>query len=514
MRALMMAVMVLLPALPAHGQLVSPGRLSAPHEGIRTCTQCHELRQPGIAPARCLSCHEPLAKRITTGIGYHARLRGRDCAQCHKDHLGREATLVRLDRASFRHDSTGYSLRGAHATVSCRSCHNQSMLSAPDVRAYAVKHNVVQRTYLGLGTSCADCHRSDSPHDTVLNQRECSDCHDESAWNPPTFSHERTAYPLTGAHRSVKCAACHERTKGAPRYEGLPHATCTACHADAHRGRLGAVCASCHQTAGWRAVDAARVAARFDHSRTSFTLQGAHARIDCARCHDPAARSTGVRMTFRETAAQATFPRPVATTCAHCHVDAHDGVFRASGGIACTRCHGESSWTPVTFDVPRHARETRYPLRGGHVAVACNACHVPASAGRPPQFRFASVECSACHRNDPHDGRFGARACSTCHADGTFRVERFDHATVGSAECNACHERDDPHGGQFGAQSCGRCHATATFGIPSFDHAQTRFPLEGAHRATQCAGCHTRMNGLIRYRGVPTRCAACHAGRT
>ncbi len=44
---------------------------------------------------------------------------------------------------------------------------------------------------------------------------------------------------------------------------------------------------------------------------------------------------------------------------------------------------------------------------------------------------------------------------------------------------------------------------------PAFDHFLTGFPLEGAHVAVSCDGCHSSADFKIRS----TRCADCHDGR-
>src|SRR5512134_2620274 len=111
-RATLVLVMLALSA-EARGQLISPGKLSSAHEeleGVRACTNCHELRKTGASNAKCLSCHDPLAARITAGRGYHAKLAQQPCAECHEEHFGREFKLVRLDADSFDHARTGYAL--------------------------------------------------------------------------------------------------------------------------------------------------------------------------------------------------------------------------------------------------------------------------------------------------------------------------------------------------------------------------------------------------------------------
>lgn len=515
MRAAGVVLALLLAApLPAAPQLASPGRLSRAHadlEGIRNCTRCHELRQPGISAARCLECHAPVQARIRAGGGYHGRLEERDCARCHQEHIGVAADIVRLDTAVFRHEATGWPLRGAHAGAGCRECHRPPLVTAPDVRAYAPSPAYLARTWLGVATTCNGCHGRESPHESAIDRKSCGECHTEQSWTElRTFDHARTAYPLSGAHRDVTCAGCHRRGDEL-RLLGVRHAECSDCHRDPHAGRLGSGCSGCHRTDGWGRVPAERVADRFDHARTAFPLRGAHARAACAACHDRArARRSGLRITFRQGTEHATFPRPVASACGSCHVDAHQGQLRGAAA-ACERCHGEAGWLPVRFDIARHQRETRFPLEGAHLAVPCGRCHTPQPGGGA-RLRFPDLDCAACHREqDPHGSMFAGRTCASCHRGGAFRGIRFDHVGADARSCATCHDKDDPHGAQFRGRGCGECHVTTTFRIAGFDHARTRLPLTGAHASVPCAACHPRAaDGVIRYRPIATDCASCH----
>jgi hypothetical protein len=73
--------------------------------------------------------------------------------------------------------------------------------------------------------------------------------------------------------------------------------------------------------------------------------------------------------------------------------------------------------------------------------------------------------------------------------------------TLKEIECAACHV--DPHKGRFAAggarakgKGCIACHDVRTFRPSTADvaaHAKFSFPLEGAHRATACVGCHEEM---------------------
>ncbi|MCB1037161.1 MAG: cytochrome C, partial [Acidobacteria bacterium] len=58
----------------------------------------------------------------------------------------------------------------------------------------------------------------------------CESCHSENAWQPANFNHNQTAFPLTGAHRTLDCQSCH-----AGGYSGTP-TDCFSCHQDDYNG--------------------------------------------------------------------------------------------------------------------------------------------------------------------------------------------------------------------------------------------------------------------------------------
>lgn len=474
---------------PAAAQLISPGKLAAAHadlEGVRHCTACHELGQRGASDAKCLACHTPLRTRIDAKKGYHATVVDRGCASCHKDHLGRDAPLVRFDTAAFDHAITGFRLDGKHADTKCRTCHKPAFITAADVRTFKSRHGTLARTYLGLGTACVDCHASDDPHHGQFARRKCSSCHGTDTWKKTEgFDHARTRYPLTGQHRTVKCQKCHRSVASRPkpwiRYTGISFGQCTSCHRDPHGGGMGPRCTKCHTTSGWKRLDRSRFERTFDHASTGFRLVGRHADISCASCHVAGtAPDTAIRITFRAGTGKRPYPPPAGKGCTSCHLDYHHGVFaaRADSG-ACGDCHGQVGWKPSTFDLFRHDRETSYKLVGAHAAVPCEECHHNPKLGQAKlTFHFASTTCKSCH-------------------DRT----------------------DDPHHGQFGDVACGSCHAATTFAsAPHFDHARTRFPLTGDHRDVPCGSCHKKEHlpdgtSFVRYRPLGTACRDCHAKR-
>ncbi|HKI94251.1 MAG TPA: hypothetical protein VJ992_03060 [Gemmatimonadales bacterium] len=463
---------------PAAAQLISPGQLSRPHaqlEGLRNCTKCHELGKPGIANVRCLDCHTHLATELAQHRGFHAPLATKNCAECHKEHFGRDFTLVRFDTTGFDHHArTSYALQGAHATLACRKCHTPALIADTAIRR-------VQNTFAGLGTTCRDCHTRDDPHGRQFATRACTDCHTQDTWKTaPRFDHAATRFPLTGRHADVRCRECHRpMTPGvaaSARYAGLSFARCQDCHTDPHRGKMGGDCTRCHVTDGWGRLDRSSFERHFDHATTGYKLVAAHATLACADCHDRAKTwpdSAGIALTFRTSDRGRPYPRPRAADCLSCHRDYHGGAFRTvKGGMVCSNCHTERAWTPTTFDVRRHAA-TGFVLTGSHLAVPCRDCHQDARGGW--RFRLADTTCAACH-----------------------------------TETN-------PHGQQFAGRSCDACHDVDSFRIAAFDHSHTRFPLDGRHRDVPCASCHKTRPGphgkpMRIYEGLGTTCDACHGG--
>jgi predicted CXXCH cytochrome family protein len=522
MRSLLVALLLSAAAGAVDAQLISPGKLSSAHaelEGIRSCTNCHDLGRKGASSAKCLECHGPVATRVARNSGYHASVRAQECTSCHKEHFGREFQLVRLDSGSFDHRSTGHALEPAHTGVECRTCHSPSNIRAPDVRAWTAKHDVESKTYMGLDDTCTSCHSGDDPHRGQF-RNGCDACHSATTWKKAdSFDHARTRFRLTGEHRSVGCDGCHRSVvaSGASfvKFAGTASGECSTCHEEPHEGRMGRGCATCHDTGGWDRVNGTAVAGRFDHSRTAFPLNGRHTDTSCTSCHAPTRGRADLHIRFAGSRS-GSYPKPVATGCAACHADRHAGEFsNAAIGTACEGCHTENAFSPATFDIERHNRSTTFALTGSHVSTPCTSCHGVEPGG--PHFRLAASSCAGCHaEKSPHGDRFGGRGCAECHATSTFRVTDFDHAGVTAGTCATCHSDEQPHGDQFGATACDACHATTSFRIERFDHSRTRFVLDGAHARASCASCHEPVGSqgrtIVIYRPVATECSACHGG--
>ena len=526
----------------AHAQ-ISPGELSSAHaslEGIANCTSCHTVGKT-LSNENCLGCHEEIRVRIAAHKGYHASIGDKTCAECHREHHGRDFPLIQLDTASFDHARIGFALTGKHAAIPCRNCHVSKLIRTTDILRLSADRKV--RTYLGLGTNCASCH--EDRHEGQFKQ-PCNACHTTEGWKPASgFSHSGTMFPLTGKHTSVECAQCHKTRTADGRavlYAKLPHEQCTDCHANPHSQRIRKPCESCHTTDGWRAVPKTA----FDHSATAYPLTGKHREVACERCHRAAGRKTGP--------ASAGFRIERFEKCGDCHADAHDGQFGSTPvKQECRRCHSEEGFLPPLFSVVDH-RKTRFPLEGAHAAIPCAGCHQRGFTKTKSTARFrwpAILECRTCH-TDPHSGQFNSwmtDGCTTCHNASSWTPVRFTHDVTGfslrgghaSISCRACHlpadpavpsglrtykgtPRDcegchrNPHGPQFadaGHTACQRCHEELGWKQLRFNHrTDSRFPLTGKHASLSCDKCHRpgMLEGQERiiYKPLGVECISCH----
>ncbi len=462
--------------------LISPGDLAKSHakyEGIKNCTQCHRLGG-GLPDGKCLDCHDKLAARIKSKQGTHAKYTDA-CVKCHGDHKGRSFRMINVDEKGFDHDRTDYLLRDKHARAKCKDCHKK------------------EGVYSGLKQDCVSCHKDE--HKGQLANK-CESCHNIKGWKEiEKFDHDRdSSYALTSKHREVKCAKCH--AKG--RYKPVDFKKCDDCHKDPHRGQFRErKCDSCHNTRGW-AKDA------FDHASPGYKgyrLDGKHLKVDCAKCH-----------------AKGRY-KPVAyKACDDCHKDPHRGQFKEK---KCEQCHTTAAWDKDAFD---HASQEYkgYKLSGKHRDTKCDKCHVNGKY-RPLAYKL----CDDCHK-DPHERQLRDKACEACHTTNEWKKVIFDHnapqyskyrlegkheKTVCSKchvkgrykpleeACLACHEKEDVHKKDLG-KVCEKCHTPADWKKSTMNHnTQTRFPLVGAHKNTDCSKCHKRKD---MYKEKERRCEDCH----
>lgn len=233
-------------------------------------------------------------------------------------------------------------------------------------------------------------------------------------------------------------------------------------------------CTLCHAKGSWHEIRKDMV---FDHEKeTGVPMRGAHAQAQCLRCHN----DRGAVGLFAKQG------------CSGCHQDIHRGRL----GIKCTTCHSEDNWNPTGI-YALHA-QTRFPLTGIHVGVACFRCHPAAESG---QFIGADPRCEACHRNDAvqakamdHVAGGMLTNCQQCHSQGTW--SGANPHTGNFSNCVRCHQATfdaqnlkDP-GHAANGTNCGACHNTQTWAGGVHTHIFNQFH----HNNGTCTNCHTPPN--------------------
>ncbi len=507
---------------------ISPGKLSNPHkqlEGISNCTQCHDLGDQ-ISEAKCLNCHIKLKSRISSNKGFHAseEVKQKNCISCHSEHHGLKFEMIRFDKKQFNHNSTGYELKGKHKTIDCRNCHKPDFIQDPEI-----KKN--QTTFLGLDPKCLTCH-ADYHQKTLSN--DCIKCHNYNQFKPASeFNHSRTDFPLTGAHLKVTCIECHKKeirnNVSFQKFASIDFQTCHSCHKDPHDNKFGTNCKACHTDESFHKI---KPTPQFNHNLTGFKLEGRHKSIDCRKCHDSRAGTSGM---FKE------FEKISKLECISCHKDIHEGKFETD----CKKCHNQESFRAnKNMDQFNH-NLTNFPLEGKHQNLDCKKCHkTKMTDPLPHEF------CNQCH-TDYHRGEFAQHKiyndCSSCHTvqnfiGTTFSIEQHQQSPFPlngahlATACNACHQKDgkwnfrnigkqcidcheDFHKGYidqsfYVPNQCLNCHAEESWNEVHFDHSKTSFPLLGKHLETQCNKCHftKELNKPIvqNFKEKSKECNLCH----
>ena len=116
------------------------------------CDSCHPAGRPrSEARPTCISCH--------SGDDIHRGQLGVACQDCHQP-----TTWM---RSRFRHQWTGWPLRGAHRLAACQDCHVLG--------------------YVGTPTTCRVCHESRAPPGIPSHQSSffplCDTCHRPFTWD-------------------------------------------------------------------------------------------------------------------------------------------------------------------------------------------------------------------------------------------------------------------------------------------------------------------------------------------
>ena len=491
----------------------TPFPLAGAHQAT-ACRGCHPVdaglaaRVPAAVRAKLAREHRP--QEISLAV-LRPKTAAEACSACHRDpHEGQfsradreratAAAATRPIRSRSRASITSESrfpLTGAHRTAPCAGCHKREPIRAGG--PMAIRYNPIS---MACRSCHADLHQGQfaargSPSGGRRDAKDCSFCHPTASFGKTVFTHDDrrfTTFALAGKHAALSCDACHRPVQlaadvrdgplstAAANLRGVPRrfssrrlqgvralkraasvvvallAASAARFGEAAPRRARAVapaspsaatnCAACHVETGWTQI-------RFDHERTGFPLEEAHARLGCRACH------------------QRDFRARVPDSCSGCHRDRHAGEL----GLHCEGCHDENSWRNTLFGPDTH-RFTSFPLTGKHAVIPCRECHGDL---RDMTFSRAPVPCVGCHRVDYE----AARSRSVDHV-----AAGFDTA-------------------------CQTCHSTWRFSPARFEAHDLCFLVStGPHRAIPCAQCHTTVTGLALSGSCATgtsRCVGCHA---
>jgi len=331
---------------------------------------------------------------------------------------------------SFDHDKTRLPLSGQHSLVNCRQCHTTLVFSEAK-------------------TECVGCHQD--MHQSTAGL-DCSRCHTPFSWLVTNIIdiHQRSRFPLLGAHRTADCSDCHNSESGI-RYD-VAGVNCIDCHlgnfmsaTNPNHSEAGFSkdCANCHSMNSFEWAGSG-----FNHN--VFPLVLGHAGHRCDECH--------ATTKFND----------ASPDCISCHQQAFLGTTNpnhsTSGfSTACQACHSlNPGWKPATFN------HNNFPLTLGHSAVTCAQCHPGGN------YTSTQTDCNSCHNTDYNN------------------AVNPNHKTSGFSTI------------------CTQCHTTNPGWKPAAytQHDNQFFPIySGRHRGTWtlCSDCHTNPANYAQF-----TCVTCH----
>jgi hypothetical protein len=312
-----------------------------------------------------------------------------DCNLCHRD----EQWLPIQPTKEFSH-AKRFPLEGAHRTASCRACHKTLEFDKNRGRSGCVNcHQDIHRGEFGL--DCSRCHTPRSFIDRANMVR----------------SHRTSRFPLTGAHVTADCEACHRpQPQGAMSYLSLP-TECADCHFNpsfttatqrppASRHPDATDCEACHRTTGFDTTS-------FNHAGTGFALTGHHTSLSCTDCHG------------------APFNPNLNPACYSCHRSDYEAQKDPNHVVAgfdhdCTLCHNTTAFSGARFTQHDGAY---FPIYGGTHAGRwdrCSDCHTSSAVS------YSIFSCFQCHsqydtgiqHSGMEDYIYDSQACYRCHPRG------------------------------------------------------------------------------------------------
>ena len=275
-------------------------KLTGKHKNV-DCMKCHPMlvdsnpqfikdttfvKFINIDSKNCTSCHKDI----------HNNKFGQDCVRCHVT----EGWKI-LDERNMDHNKTNFPLKGKHIGLKCEKCHT------PGVRFAKNQYD-----------ECRDCHKDYHLGQFVTRSDKgaCESCHNVDGYKPTLFtiaSHNKSEFPLEGAHLAQPCFVCHNflESNAEPKVRDFKpkERKCAECHRDVHLGQFAnaspsKTCTDCHSISVWKEL-------KFDHNKdSSYPLKGAHQKVACNGCHLVTQNGTESFIRYKS----------IDTKCESCHV--------------------------------------------------------------------------------------------------------------------------------------------------------------------------------------------------
>jgi len=173
------------------GALLANGALSSAHAGLeRECTSCH-IQTEGTPDGKCQACHERFGEPAVYGFVSHYLYRDDDfnkvvpaadehqCAACHPEHNGREATPIAVTdkKCATCHDRGSFAEHKPWPSAG-QGSRERSTLAFPHIKH--VRELMKRNEWDDPERTCAGCHvpEPDGRGFTALSfDRFCDGCH-------------------------------------------------------------------------------------------------------------------------------------------------------------------------------------------------------------------------------------------------------------------------------------------------------------------------------------------------
>lgn len=212
---------------------------------VKDCRDCHN--EYGYSPSHfTIESHNKTSYELTgshlavscqnchfINNSWHFRNIGKNCIDCHQNVHGNELNAqfmpnndcttchrtINWYNIQYDHNKTSFKLVGKHSLIECGKCHHNQE-----------NGNKVYR-FVSTKPECYNCHKD--IHFGQFKNSPCIKCHGFSDWKPVAFDHNKTGFPLEGAHKNIICQACHKNVEVNGnvfvKYK-LENFKCAACH--------------------------------------------------------------------------------------------------------------------------------------------------------------------------------------------------------------------------------------------------------------------------------------------